>query len=176
MSGEEKLILTGQLGSVMKESAMAALSFIRSNNEELGISEAAFVKRVFHIHVPAGATPKDGPSAGITMVVSLASLLSNRPIKPMMAMTGEITLRGQLLPIGGLKEKLLASYRAGVTTVVLPEGNRKDTIDLPAEIKNNISFKFFDEVLPVIRYALDKEAVKKPGKKSTATRKKTKKK
>ena len=110
------------------------------------------------------------------MVVSLASLLSNRPIKPMMAMTGEITLRGQLLPIGGLKEKLLASYRAGVTTVVLPEGNRKDTIDLPAEIKNNISFKFFDEVLPVIRYALDKEAVKKPGKKSTASRKKTKKK
>ena len=176
MSGEEKLILTGQLGSVMKESAMAALSFIRSNNEELGISEAAFVKRVFHIHVPAGATPKDGPSAGITMVVSLASLLSNRPIKPMMAMTGEITLRGQLLPIGGLKEKLLASYRAGVTTVVLPEGNRKDTIDLPAEIKNNISFKFFDEVLPVIRYALDKEAVKKPGKKSTAARKKARKK
>ncbi len=176
MSGEEKLILTGQLGSVMKESAMAALSFLRSTKEELGISEAAFVKRIFHIHVPAGATPKDGPSAGITMAVSLASLLMNRPIKPMMAMTGEITLRGQLLAIGGLKEKLLASYRAGVTTVVLPEDNRKDTIELPAEIKNNISFKFFDEVLPVIKYALDKETDKKPGKKSTATRKKSKKK
>ncbi len=176
MSGEEKLILTGQLGSVMKESAMAALSFLRSTKEELGISEEAFVNRIFHIHVPAGATPKDGPSAGITMAVSLASLLMNRPIKPMMAMTGEITLRGQLLPIGGLKEKLLASYRAGVTTVVLPEDNRKDTIELPAEIKNNISFKFFDEVLPVIKYALDKETDKKPGKKSTATRKKSKKK
>lgn len=155
MSGEEKLNLTGHLGEVMKESAQAALSFIRSNQEVLGLDESEFKHRSFHIHVPSGATPKDGPSAGITMAVSLASLLTGKVPKPQLALTGEITLRGQLLPIGGLKEKLLAAYRSGITTVVLPEDNRKDTSDLAPEIKKAISFKFFDEILPVIKYVLD---------------------
>lgn len=155
MNGEEKLNLTGHLGEVMKESAQAALSFIRSNQKELGLDENEFKHKTFHIHVPSGATPKDGPSAGITMAVSLASLLMNKPPKEKLALTGEITLRGQLLPIGGLKEKLLAAYRSGITTVILPEDNRKDTTDLAPEIKKAISFKFFDEIMPVIKYVLD---------------------
>jgi ATP-dependent Lon protease len=155
MNGDEKLHLTGHLGTVMKESAMAALSFIRSNQKELGIDESAFKDRTFHIHVPSGATPKDGPSAGITMAVALASLLTNRAPRPQLALTGEITLRGQLLPIGGLKEKLLAAYRSGITTVVLPEDNRKDTGDLAPEIKKAITFRFFDEIQPVIKYVLN---------------------
>jgi ATP-dependent Lon protease len=139
---------------------MAALSFIRSNQKELGVDEGAFKERSFHIHVPSGATPKDGPSAGITMAVALASLLTNRAPRPQLALTGEITLRGQLLPIGGLKEKLLAAYRSGITTVVLPEDNRKDTGDLAPEIKKAITFRFFDEILPVIKYVLGSSSQK----------------
>jgi ATP-dependent Lon protease len=110
--------------------------------------------------VPAGATPKDGPSAGITMAVALASLLTERPVKPCVAMTGEITLRGELLPIGGLKEKLLAAARAGVKTVIVPEQNRKDTVDIPPEIKKKLKFRFFTDVLTAIRFALDKPSAK----------------
>ena len=121
MSGKKQLTLTGHLGDVMKESAQAALSFLRSNCKQLGIEEDAFNEREIHIHVPSGATPKDGPSAGITMTVALASLFTNRPVKTCLAMTGEITLRGEFLPIGGLKEKLLAAYRAGIETVLLPK-------------------------------------------------------
>ncbi len=160
MKGDDKLHLTGHLGTVMKESALAALSFIRSNQAELGIAENEFDKRSFHIHVPSGATPKDGPSAGITMAVALASLLTKKAPKPQLALTGEITLRGQLLPIGGLKEKLLAAYRSGISTVILPEDNRKDTEELPSEIKKSIAFKFFDEILPVIKYVLDRSSQK----------------
>ena len=156
MKGKGDLTLTGHLGDVMKESAQAALSFLRSSGEGLGISPEAFEKMEVHIHVPSGATPKDGPSAGIAMVAALASLFANRPLKPCMAMTGEITLRGLLLPIGGLKEKLLAAYRAGVKTVILPEENRKDTAELPPEIRKNIKLKFFSEVMSVINFALDK--------------------
>ncbi|NOY89155.1 MAG: endopeptidase La [FCB group bacterium] len=155
MVGKNNLMLTGHLGEVMKESAQAALSFIKSNIEELKISPAAFENKDIHIHVPSGAVPKDGPSAGITIVVALASLFTQRNVKPCLAMTGEITLRGQLLPIGGLKEKLLAAYRSGIKQVILPEENRKDTVELPSEIKKNVKLKFFAEVLPAVKYALE---------------------
>lgn len=155
MPGTNTLTLTGHLGDVMKESAKAALSFIRSNAEEFGLSKDTFEKKDLHIHVPSGATPKDGPSAGITMIVALSSLFTGRKVKAALAMTGEITLRGQILPIGGLKEKLLAAYRSGVKTVILPEENKKDTVDLPLEIKKNIKLKFFSNVLPAVKFALE---------------------
>jgi ATP-dependent Lon protease len=155
MPGKRELTLTGHLGDVMKESAQAALSFLRSNSDELKLPADVFENKEIHIHVPSGATPKDGPSAGITMVVALASLLTGRPVKPCLAMTGEITLRGQILPIGGLKEKLLAAYRAGVKTVILPGENRKDTVDLPLEIKKSIKLKFFSEALAAVKFTLD---------------------
>ncbi len=158
MKGKKDLTLTGHLGEVMKESALAAHSFLRSNGAELGILPEDFQNHEIHIHVPSGATPKDGPSAGIAMLVALASIFTGRAIKPCVAMTGEITLRGQLLPIGGLKEKLLAAYRAGVETVILPEDNRKDTIDQPSEIKKGLKLKFFSEALPAIKFALESEA------------------
>ncbi len=156
MPGKRSLTLTGHLGDVMKESAQAALSFIRSNLEELKIPLEEVENHEIHIHVPAGATPKDGPSAGITMVVALASLLTKRPVKPCLAMTGEITLRGAVLPIGGLKEKLLAAYRAGIKTVLLPEENRKDTTELPSEIKKAIKLKFVSEAMEAVKFALEK--------------------
>ena len=170
MKGRNNLTLTGHLGDIMKESAQAALSFIRSNCEELKIKNEMFEGKDLHIHVPSGATPKDGPSAGITMVVALASLFIGRKIKPFMAMTGEITLRGQILPIGGLKEKLLAAYRSGIKLVILPEDNRKDTIELPTEIKKNVKLKFFSEVLPAVKFALEPVNNKKTGKKKTKKR------
>ncbi len=168
MVGKKDLILTGHLGEVMKESAQAALSFIRSNCDALGISPETFENREIHIHVPSGATPKDGPSAGITMVVALASLLTDKPVRPRLAMTGEITLRGLILPIGGLKEKLLAAYRAGIDTVILPEENRKDTLELPAEIKKSIKLKFFSDALEAVTFALNLS-----GKRPKAKKKKT---
>ncbi|MEW6411754.1 MAG: endopeptidase La [Candidatus Zixiibacteriota bacterium] len=172
MKGKNNLMLTGHLGDIMKESAQAALSFIRSNAAELKIDPDKFENTDIHIHVPSGATPKDGPSAGITMVVALASLLTQRPPQSCLAMTGEITLRGQLLPIGGLKEKLLAAYRAGIDTVILPEENRKDSVELPLEIKKNIKLKFFSEVLPAVKFALDGNSRKtKTTGKTTARRK-----
>lgn len=156
MAGKSAMNLTGHLGDVMKESAQAALSFVRSNCEDLNLKPETFVNQEIHIHVPAGATPKDGPSAGITMAVALASVFTRRPVKPCLAMTGEITLRGELLPIGGLKGKLLAAVRAGVDTVILPEENRKDITQIPPEIRKKLSFKFFRDVLTAIRFALDK--------------------
>ncbi|UCG60291.1 MAG: endopeptidase La [Candidatus Zixiibacteriota bacterium] len=173
MPGKDTLTLTGHLGDIMKESAQAALSFIRSNAQELRVSAESLEKKDIHIHVPSGATPKDGPSAGITMVVALASLFTQRPTRPCLAMTGEITLRGQLLPIGGLKEKLLAAYRAGINMVVLPEGNRKDAIELPPEIKKSVKLKFFSEVLPAVKFALNgpRERSKSKGKKPAKCKK-----
>ena len=168
MPGKSTLTLTGHLGDVMKESAQAALSFIRSNTEPLKLPLDILEKREIHIHVPAGATPKDGPSAGITMAVALASLLTQTPVKPGLAMTGEITLRGELLPIGGLKMKLLTAARAGVKTVILPEQNRKDIVGIAPEIRKKLRFKFFSDVLPAIRFALDKPTGKKT-RKSTRT-------
>jgi ATP-dependent Lon protease len=156
MPGSGKLTLTGQLGAVMKESAEAALSFVRTHGEQLKIAPEAFDKTDIHIHVPAGATPKDGPSAGITMAVALASLYTKRRVKSCLAMTGEITLRGDLLPIGGLKEKLLAAVRSGVKMVLMPEDNRKDMAEIPPEIRRDVKTKFFSDMMSAIRFALDK--------------------
>ncbi|MDA0184563.1 endopeptidase La [Solirubrobacter phytolaccae] len=150
MKGKDGLVLTGQLGDVMKESARIALSYVRGHADELGVEADAFENREFHVHVPAGAIPKDGPSAGVTMVTSLASLLSGRPVKHTVGMTGEVTLQGRVLPIGGLKQKVLAAHAAGLTTVILPERNRGDLDDVPADVREAMSFHpvvSIDEVL-----------------------------
>jgi ATP-dependent Lon protease len=140
LKGGDKLVLTGMLGDVMQESAQIALSAVRSHAEELGIDGDAFEERSFHVHVPAGAIPKDGPSAGITMATALASLLSGRPVKHTVGMTGEVTLQGRVLPIGGLKQKVLAAHAAGLTDVILPERNRADLDDVPAHVREEMSF------------------------------------
>ena len=145
----DKLVLTGQLGDVMKESVQIALSSLRSRAEALGIDEDAF-EREFHVHVPAGAIPKDGPSAGITMATALASLLSGRPVKHTVGMTGEVTLQGRVLPIGGLKQKVLAAHAAGLTDVIMPERNRQDLDDVPEHVRDEMTFHpvmSLDEVL-----------------------------
>ncbi|MFL5964893.1 MAG: endopeptidase La [Gaiellaceae bacterium] len=150
MKGKHELVLTGQLGDVMKESARIALSYIRSHADQLGIDEDSFDDRSFHVHVPAGAIPKDGPSAGITMSTAIASLLSGRPVKHTVGMTGEVTLQGRVLPIGGLKQKVLAAHAAGLTDVIIPERNRADLDDVPADVKAEMSFHpvmTLDEVL-----------------------------
>lgn len=138
--GSGEVILTGQLGDVMKESARIALSYVRSHADQLGIPESAFEDRAFHIHVPAGAIPKDGPSAGITIATALASLLTGRPVKHTVGMTGEVTLQGRVLPIGGLKQKVLAAHAAGLTDVVLPERNRGDLEDVPDDVREQLRF------------------------------------
>lgn len=153
MPGSGKLSLTGSLGEVMKESAEAAMSYVRSNADRLGTSVKDFTKYDFHIHVPAGAIPKDGPSAGVTLAVSLISLLTERAVLPDVAMTGEITLRGKVLPVGGIKEKVLAAKRAGIHTIVLPKRNDKDLVEVPDHVKVNIDFHFIDKLddaLPVV--------------------------
>ena len=141
MAGEKDgLVLTGQLGDVMKESARIALSYVRGHADELGIDEDAFEDHEFHVHVPAGAIPKDGPSAGITMTTALASLLSGRPVRHTVGMTGEVTLQGRVLPIGGLKQKALAAHAAGLTDVIIPERNRADLDDVPADVRDAMRF------------------------------------
>ncbi len=150
MDGGNDLILTGQLGDVMKESARIALSYVRSHADKLEIDPNAFRDRTFHLHVPAGATPKDGPSAGITMATALASLLSERPVKHTVGMTGEVTLQGRVLPIGGLKQKVLAAHAAGLTDVIVPERNRADLDDVPEDVRSAMAFHpvmTLDEVL-----------------------------
>jgi ATP-dependent Lon protease len=156
-SGKTGLILTGQLGDVMKESATAALTYVRSHAKKLGIDPQAFEKNEIHIHVPAGAVPKDGPSAGVTMLTALTSLFTDRAVKPRLAMTGELTLTGQVMPVGGIKEKVLAAYRAGVTTLILPEQNEKDYLEEVApEIRNKIQIHFVKNADQVLRFALEK--------------------
>jgi ATP-dependent Lon protease len=140
MDGGTELVLTGQLGDVMKESARIALSYVRSHAEELGVDPKAFDNRSFHVHVPAGAIPKDGPSAGITMATALASLLAERPVKHTVGMTGEVTLQGRVLPIGGLKQKVLAAHAAGLTDVIIPERNRADLDDVPSDVREAMRF------------------------------------
>ena len=157
MRGSKGLTLTGQLGDVMKESATAALSFIRSNAALIGVPDDYFEKHDIHIHVPAGAIPKDGPSAGVTMLTALTSLLTNKTIRKDLAMTGEITLRGQVLPIGGLKEKVLAAHRAGIKTIIIPKLNEKDLYDIPEEIQKKIDFKPVERMLDVLKIALEKK-------------------
>jgi ATP-dependent Lon protease len=164
MPGSGRLTLTGQLGEVMKESAEAAMSYVRSKAKTLNIPLQDFTKYDFHIHVPAGAIPKDGPSAGVTMAMSLISLLTERPVLPEVAMTGEITLRGKVLPVGGIKEKVLAAKRAGISTLVLPKRNEKDLVEVPDEIKAKITFhpvESVDEMLPVVFGAEPKRPEKK---------------
>src|SRR5262249_36001702 len=154
MAGKKGLTLTGQLGEVMKESAQAALSFIRSRADRLGIAPEVFENTDLHGHVPAGAVPKDGPSAGVTMATSLASLLTGRPVRPNLAMTGEITLRGRVLPVGGIKEKVLAAKRAGIETVLLPRRNEKDLEDVPESARSAMHFHFVDVMDEVLERAL----------------------
>jgi ATP-dependent Lon protease len=156
MKGKGGLTLTGQLGDVMKESATAALSFIRANAETIGISKDFFEDMDLHIHVPSGAIPKDGPSAGVTILTALVSLLTNRTVKKDLAMTGEITLRGMVLPVGGVKEKVLAAHRAGIKTIILPQWNKKDLVDIPQKVQRDIEFHFVDEMLDVLKIAIEK--------------------
>jgi ATP-dependent Lon protease len=155
MAGDEGLVLTGQLGDVMKESARIALSWVRSHAAELGIAEDAFAGRSFHVHVPAGAIPKDGPSAGVTMATALVSLLTGRPVRHTVAMTGELTLQGRVLPIGGVKQKVLAAHAAGLTQIVVPERNRADLDDVPADVAAALEFHPSMTITEVLDVALE---------------------
>jgi len=146
VKGQRGLMLTGQLGDVMKESAQAAMTYVRSKADKLGLNKKLFENSEIHIHVPAGSIPKDGPSAGITIVIALISLFKNSKIKNNIAMTGEITLRGKVLPIGGVKEKLLAASRAGIKQVILPIKNENDLIELPEEIKQTLQIHLVDKI------------------------------
>jgi ATP-dependent Lon protease len=153
MPGSGKLILTGKLGDVMKESAHAALSYIKSKATELKIPDEAFKERDIHIHVPAGAIPKDGPSAGIAMTIALISMLTDTPVRPDAAMTGEITLRGLVLPVGGIKEKVLAAHRAGIKRIILPKRNIADLQEIPQNVRDVLEFHFVSGADEAIRLA-----------------------
>jgi ATP-dependent Lon protease len=158
-SNEERLVLTGMLGDVMRESAQAAVSYVWSNAEALDIDPKLFEGKTIHVHVPAGAIPKDGPSAGVTIVTALASLATRRPVRSEVAMTGEITLRGKVLPVGGIKEKVLAAHRAGIRTVILPRRNERDVEDVPEEVRRQLRFLFVDDAAEVLSHALTPSAV-----------------
>jgi ATP-dependent Lon protease len=155
LDGKGKLTITGQLGDVMQESAQAALSYIRGKAHMLGLSREFYRNVDIHLHVPEGAIPKDGPSAGITMATALASALAKIPVRRDIAMTGEITLRGKVLPIGGLKEKLLAALRAGIFEVIVPRANEKDIAELPDNIKKSMKLHFVDQMDEVLPLALE---------------------
>jgi ATP-dependent Lon protease len=154
MDGTEGLTLTGQLGDVMKESAEIALSYVRSHAAELGIDPGVFAGKRFHVHVPAGATPKDGPSAGVTMITALVSLLRDVPVRSVVAMTGEVTLQGRVLPIGGLRQKVLAAHRAGLTSVILPIRNGPDLEDVPELVREGMTFTLASDISEVLEAAL----------------------
>ena len=156
MKGTGKMNLTGKLGDVMKESASAALSYARAHSEELGIEDHWLDVNDIHIHIPAGAIPKDGPSAGVTMATALTSLMTGTPVRKDIAMTGEVTLTGRVLPVGGIREKCLAALNHGITTVILPFANQKDLSDIPDEFKNKMKFIFVENLDEVFALALDK--------------------
>lgn len=165
--GSGKLVLTGQIGDVMKESAQAALSLVKIRASQIDIDVAGLGKKDIHVHVPAGAVPKDGPSAGVAIFTALHSLLTGKPVRPDVAMTGEITLRGLVLPIGGVKVKVLAARRAGVSTVILPARNKKDIVDVPEDVKKQIKFVFVSTVDDVLKevFEADKKDQSASGKK-----------
>ena len=154
MPGKGQLLLTGQLGEVMKESGQAALSYVRAHWKELGLLERFYYKVDVHVHVPEGAVPKDGPSAGIALTTAMVSAFSRIPVRKDVAMTGEITLRGRVLEIGGLKEKILAAHRAGVKMIIVPENNRKDMEDIPENVKKDLKFVFAKDMNDVFSVAL----------------------
>jgi ATP-dependent Lon protease len=153
-AGKGKLTLTGQLGDVMRESAQTAYSYVRSKARQLNIDTAEFERTDVHLQVPAGVTPKDGPSAGIAMVTASAGLFSGRPVRGDVGMTGEVTLRGRMMPIGGVKMKVLAAHRAGLTTVILPRKNERDPADLPQEIRQSMTFVPVDQIAPALDVVL----------------------
>src|SRR5699024_6346786 len=153
-----ELTLTGKLGDVMRESAKAAFSYIRSRAKQLGIEEDFYKKYDIHIHVPEGATPKDGPSAGITMATAIVSALSGKAVRKDVGMTSEITLRGRVLPIGGLKEKALSAHRAGITTIILPKENEKDIDDIPESVREGLTFILVDHLDEVLETAIVEES------------------
>src|SRR5207248_3246524 len=152
--GKGELKLTGQLGEVMKESAAAALSYLKSRAADIGIDQSLFEKNDIHVHVPAGAQPKEGPSAGVTVLTAMASILTGRPVRDDVAMTGEITLRGRVLPIGGIKEKVLGAHRAGLRRVLMPSHNEADLDDIPADLRKQMQFVLLDSIDQVLREAL----------------------
>jgi ATP-dependent Lon protease len=154
MPGSKGFVLTGSLGEVMRESAQAALSYVRAHAKDYGILERFFEQNDIHIHVPAGAVPKDGPSAGITIVTALISLLTDRPARPDVGMTGEITLRGRVLPVGGIKEKALAAHRVGLRTVILPKRNEKDLEDIPEDVRQALQFVLVETIDQALQVAL----------------------
>jgi ATP-dependent Lon protease len=154
MPGNGRTTITGQLGDVMRESVQAAYSYVRSKSKELDIDERSFGDYDIHIHFPAGSIPKDGPSAGVAIATTIASVMGEKPVRHDVAMTGEITLRGKVLSVGGIKEKVMAAQRANIATVLLPEGNRKDLVDVPQEIQEGLNFIFVDRVEDVWREAL----------------------
>jgi ATP-dependent Lon protease len=154
MAGDAGLTITGQLGDVMKESAQIALSYVRSHAADLDVAEDAFENRRFHVHVPAGAIPKDGPSAGVTLTTALVSLLSGRAVRPEVGMTGEVTLQGKVLPIGGVKQKVLAAHRAGLTEVILPARNGPDLDDVPEAVREQMTFHLASDITQVLGHAL----------------------
>lgn len=167
-------MLTGQIGDVMKESAQAAYSLLKARARKAGIDPDHINRTDIHIHVPAGAIPKDGPSAGVSMFTALMSLMLRKPVRHDVAMTGEITLRGLVLPIGGVKEKVLAAKRAGIATVILPEGNRKDLVEVPTEVRKTLDFRFARTVDDVLKAALDVHLPTRRAKKKAKAKRTTK--
>ena len=157
MPGKGRMQITGKLGDVMQESVKAAKSYVRSKCLDFGIIPPTFEKKDFHIHVPEGATPKDGPSAGIAMVTSIVSSMTKIPVNKDVAMTGEVTITGQVLPIGGLKEKLLAAHRAGIKEVLIPKENKKDLVDIPKKVKDDIKITTVETADEVLKIALTKD-------------------
>jgi ATP-dependent Lon protease len=162
MKGKGEFTLTGQLGDVMRESARIALSYVRSKSAQLGVDGDIFAQTDVHVHVPAGATPKDGPSAGVAMTMAIASLFTGRPVRGDVGMTGEITLRGRVLPIGGVKMKVLAAHRAGLTTVILPRRNERDLEDVPEDVRGKMTFVLVERIDEALKAGLVDKVTQEP--------------